>query len=438
MSIHKNLNRLLKKLDSTQSVDDQDHEIVVLTPPDVASMTPEQYASYEINNLMLRNAQGFDERDLSAKLAKLVEVAVPPSNNMGGTPPLPPQNFSHSEKLEVFVSQKTSMDWLGFSTLQPYEAILLALQVIWPDMTMSTSKAGMKGYPKCKALFRGEVQYGLVGYGAAHGRNSVSLPGTACKTIITNEQYEIVSGVLDVLQARLSRVDLCFDFYKGEMTFEYVTWAYENGLFKAANAPHQPKSKVIGEVGPNGENLGRTRYIGPRDGAKYGRIYEKGLEVFAKLPEPYREACTEREQALLGDGPARTIADDWLRLEVEFKRVEKDRPIPMDIIRDRDLYFAGAYPFFAQALGMGEGKGRGVLKSDNQICHDKLIMAHRASYGNHVHTLRRIGFTDTEIADMLDTGNHNQKLLKAGLVVIEQQAVKKYRDEFDPDYDIPF
>lgn len=438
MSIHKNLNRLLKKLDSDQITDDEQSEVVVLTTPDVASMTSDEYARYEINNLMARNAQGFDERDLSVRLAKLAEIALPPSNNMGGPSPLPPYFLPHSEKNDQLVTQKTSVDWLAFSTLVPVEGILLGLQIVWPDMMMSTAKGGMKGYPKCKALFVGEVQYGLVGHGAKHERNSVSLTGTACKTITTNEQYETVRGLLDVLQARLSRVDLCFDFYKGEVTFEYAQFAYAAGEFKHPKANKNPESKVVSAKGSYGENLGRTLYVGPRTGEKFARIYEKGLEVFAKMPEAYREACTERENALLGDAERRTVADDWLRLEVEFKRVDKDRPIPLEIILERDLHFAGAYPFFARALGMGDGKGRSRIKSTAQIDHDKFIQNHRASYGSHVHTLRRIGFTDTEIADLLDTGVHNQKLLKAGLVVVEQQAVKKYREEFDPDFDIPF
>jgi DNA relaxase NicK len=392
----------------------------------------------EYHILLKQNMLGYVERGLLADLSQLAAAAAePPSNNMGVSYPSTPQNISHSEKTGVKVSQKTSIDWLGFSTLAPLEGILIGLQILWPDLIMSASKAGMRGYSKCKALFIGEVQYGLVGYGAKHGRASISLTGTACKTLTTPEQFETVRGLLDVLDARLSRVDLCFDFYRGEVRFEGALWAYQNGDFKPAKAKQNPQKKIVESTGPDGENLGRTLYIGPRDGDKYGRIYEKGLEVFAKMPQEYREACTERELEQRGDTPVTTIADDWLRLEVEFKRVHKDRPIPLEIILERDLYFAGAYPFYAWALGMGEGMGRKGIRSDSQLSHDKLIMAHRASYGNHVHSLRRIGFTDSEIVNMLDTGIHNQKLLKSGLVDVEQQAVRNFRQS-DGDSDIPF
>lgn len=412
-------------------------------------LTGSQEIEREFRLLLESNMNGFLGPEIWPQLSRLAKRALPPSNNMGGTPPPTPLNFSHSEKSGSFVGteetssyvatfQKSAIDWLGFSSPIDIEGILVGLQILWPDMVFSSSKAGMRGYPKCKAMFVGEVQYGIVGFGAKHGRNSVSLTGTACKTIKTNEQHEILRELMDVLQARLSRVDLCFDFYKGEVTFDDATLAYEAGQFKALNAPKNPETKVIGSTGPDGENLGRTRYIGPRNGEKYGRVYEKGLEVFAKMPEEYRQACTEREISLKGDSSSSSsIADDWLRLEVEFKRVEKDRPIPLDILLDRDSYFAGAYPFYAWAIGRGDGKGRSQLKSDAEIDHDKLIMAHRASYGNHVHTLRQIGFTDKEIVDLLDTGLHNQKLLKSGIVAAEQAAVKAYRKDY-PDSDIPF
>lgn len=430
-------------LDRRIGIDAPDDEVVVLTPPDLAKMTPKQLDRYEVDLLIKRNFEGFDERELAAKLAKL--APVPPSNNMGGPYPPPPLNFPDSEINTEIIVQKTMIDWFGFTSPHPAEAILLGLQILWPEMIASSSKAGMKGYPKCKALYLGDVQYGLLGFGAKHGRNAVSLTGVACKTITTNEQFDLLRGLMDVLEGRLTRVDLCFDFYKGEVTFDYALFALERGDFKAAKANKPPETRIVSTTGASGENLGRTLYIGPRKGEKYGRVYEKGLEVFAKMPEEYRLACTEREMAineakkLAGeDMQVRTIADDWLRLEVEFKRVDKDRPIPLDIILDRDSYFAGSFPFYAWALGQGDGKGRSRLKSDAQVNYDKLIMAHRAAYGNHVHTLRKIGFTDTEIVNLLDTGKHNQKLVKAGLVAEGQQAVKQYRAEQSSDSDIPF
>lgn len=409
-----------------------------------AALTGAQEIQREFQILLESNMNGFVPADLVQNLDRLAKRDGPPSNNMGGPYLSSPLDISHSEiKIEVVV-QKTMIDWFGFSTCYEIEGVLIGLQILWPDMVMSTSKAGMQGYPNCKALYVDEVQYGLVGYGAKHGRNSISLTGVACKTITTHEQFDTLRGLMDVLDARLSRVDLCFDFYRGEVTFDYAVFAFKRGDFKSPKANKDPESRIVTSTGGRGENLGRTLYVGPRKGEKFARVYEKGLEVFAKMPEEYREACTEREMSVQkengiidDDGRMTTVADDWLRLEVEFKRVDKDRPIPLDIIVDRDSYFAGAFPFYGWALNMGDGKGRSRIKSNAQINHDKLIMAHRAAYGNHVHTLKNIGFTDREIVQLLDTGRHNQKLLKAGLVSVEQQAVRKFRADGD-DSDIPF
>lgn len=386
------------------------------------------------------------QEDLSSLQAGLVDelrrLVVPPSNNMGVPSPNSPKDFSHGGKNREKVSQKTSIDWLGFSSLVPIEGLLLGLQAIWPDLIMSSSKAGMRGYPKCKALYRDEVQIGLIGYGAKHGRNSVSLTGVACKTLRTDEQFFVVREFLEVVDARLNRVDVCFDFFKGEITFDYALFAVERGEFKAPKANKNPDTSIVASTAGDGSNLGRTLYIGPRKGEKFGRVYEKGLEVFAKLPEEYRQACTEREDAMraeMGDSwPAGTVADNWLRLEVEFKRVDDKRPIPLDIILNRDAHFRGAYPFYATALGMGDSRGRSRIRSDAEMSHDRLIAAHRRAFGNHVYSLRKIGFTDTEILNMLDTGRHNQRILQAGIVDIEQQAVARWRAENQQDSDIPF
>lgn len=380
------------------------------------------------------------EEPVDFALLDQLAAIQPPFNNMGATYPVTPLFIPHGEKSGVKDVQKTSIDWLAYSSLSDIEALMMGLQVVWPEMTRTASKAGMRGYPKCNALVVDGVQFGLLGHGAKHGRASVSLTGVACKTL-SDSHLALMHEMLSVVDARLSRVDICFDFYQGECTLDYAMWCFDQGEFRKPKANCQPKKSIVASTGGYGENLGRTLYIGQRDGELYGRIYEKGLEVFANMPEEYREACTDREWQLQGDEagkPIGTIADTWVRLEAEFKRKHKDRPLALEMLLDRDAYFAGAYPFFARMLGKGDGKGRGSIPSDRELAHDRLIMAHRASYGNHVHSLRKIGFTDTEIANMLDTGVHNQRLLKSGLVTVETEAVRKFRCEDQTDADIPF
>lgn len=405
---------------------------------------PKNLDKISLNDLQTQEFRSIVEQSLDRRidfdLESRLAAAGPPSNNMGATPPLTPFIFSHSEKIESFGVQKTSIDWIAYSSLADVEALLIGLQCVWPEMIMTSSKAGMKGYPKCNALLLDGVQFGLIGHGSKHGRSSVSLTGVACKAL-TPALVQFMYEMLVVVDARLSRVDICFDFYRGEITWDYAFRCFELGEFKKPNAPLMPEKSVRSTTGTRGENMGRTLYIGPRDGELYGRVYEKGLEVFAKMPEEYKEACTERELSKFGEAVPEvigTIADTWLRLEGEFKRKHKDRPLALEMLLERDAYFSGAYPFFARMLGKGDGRGRGSIPSDRELSHDKLIMAHRASYGNHVHTLRKIGFTSTEIVNMLDTGVHNQKLLKAGLVTIETEAIRKFRVQDATDSDIPF
>lgn len=394
----------------------------------------------DVDLLISSNLDGYIDPAFSdaVEVAALKAVLLPPSNNMGVTPPLTPLFLPQCEITNN--KNKVLIDWLGFSSLFSIDEILYSLRQIWPDLLFSKSSVGMVGYPECKAIMNGNVQFGLVGFGSkTHERISVVLTGVACKTITFDDQFAFLHDVLVLLDARLSRVDLALDFYRGEITFDAALWAHGQGHFKKNNAPKNPEHKVVCGVGADGQNLGRTLYIGSRNSELFARIYEKGLEVFARMPEEYRQLSTERENLKLKDsGAVRSIADDWLRLEVEFKRKSKDRPIPLSILTDRDNFFAGAYPFFASSLKSATGRGRGSLRTVEHITHDKKIAAHKASYGNHICTLKEIGFSDTEIVNLLNSGRPDQKLMRTGLIDIQKEAYLKAARAQDPDFDIPF
>lgn len=393
------------------------------------------FRAHEFDLDLKNNCNGYVDSRLIAAISQI----DPPLNNMGGTPPLPPLFFPQCEILaeNVVKNQRVLIDWLGFSTTQSLDAVFLSLQVLFLDLEMVSGHSVMRGYSEGKFLKIGSVQIGTIGYGAKHGRISVSLTGSACKKFITDEHFYMVYEVLKLLDARISRIDLALDFYQAEFTFDAVFNAYKNQRFKKENSPFNPVYSIVSGCDKHGNNAGRTLYVGRRDGEVMARIYEKGLEVFAKMSEEYRELSTEREDNFFKQNKFTTIADDWLRVEIEFKRKEKTRPIILEIILCRDDFYAGSFPYCADLLGSATGRGRGSLKTTKQITHDKLILAHRASYGNHVHSLRDIGFSDTEIVDLLDTGSHNQKLLKAGLIEIEKTAFNNAL-KINPDFDIPF
>jgi len=391
-----------------------------------------QARSDEFDVLLRQNLAGYVDAELAARIVGVAEVQNPPSNNMGGIQPSPPLFLPHREKSTDFGIQKTSIDWLSASSTAGVDAMRLLLGVVWPSVVFSTNSKGMPGYPKSDTILVDGVCYGLLGYGASHGRDFFSITGTGCRTL-NDELIEVFYEALQFIDARISRIDLCFDIYNGELTFDHAKWARDKGAFKRAEGK-QPKFKDIGEIDGDGKNLGRTFYVGNRAGECFGRIYEKGLEVFAKLPEEFRLMSDARE---IINGSKPQFADDWLRLEVEYKFKDKDRPLPLEMMLDRDRYFAGAYPYFADALGRGDGRRPASVVNQDNVDWVRTTNAARRSTGPLVHLMKECGFTNTEIVEMLDAGKVSNRLVKSGLFAKMKSAAESFKLA-NPDWDVPF
>lgn len=393
----------------------------------------------EFGIILKQNMNGFVDRALASDLAGLRKEPFPPSNNMGGNLPSPPLFLPRCETSGGFVvKQKTKIDWLGYTSEAPPDAIRMGLQVLWPDVVFSKKQGGMPGYPDCQAILVDGVQYGLFGYGAkTHERSFVSLPGTGCATL-TPELIDLAHEMLLTIDARLSRLDICLDFYNGERTFDHALFSYDRGDFKGSKGGVNPRQKLIGEVTGEGKNLGRTMYVGARGGEKMARIYEKGLEVFAHLPGELREMSEAR--ALVFNLEDKAFADSWLRVEIEFTRQKKERDLPLDMLTKRDEYFAGAYPYCADALGVADGLRPLTLKTDLEVDLIKLISNLKRSYGSVVHTMKELQFTDKEVVEHITSGTNNNRLVKSGMLskIKELQAEILAANPLNPDADIPF
>lgn len=348
-----------------------------------------------------------------------------PPNNMGPNYQLPPLFLPRCEKIELeVVFNKTILDWVAFTSFAPVDMIYEVLKCLWPTIRLTKSTAGLRGYPCTQAIIVDEVQFGLLGSGAEHGRNSVTLTGTACKTM-DQAMVEALYEGLHLLDARLSRVDIALDLYRGEMTFDYAKFAYENGEFKPSKGGIQPQTKTIESKDSSGGNAGRTLYLGQRDGFLYSRIYEKGLEVFSGMTDLYKAQSTERELQIISDSSSDfvpTIADTWLRLECEYKRKDKTRELELRMLIHRDEYFAGAYPFFAKALGFTDGIRPKTLQSDVKNDLEKMMNDCRRSYGPLAYSLREIGFSDSDIIHHIIGQSHSRRLVKSGIFSIAQSA----------------
>jgi phage replication initiation protein len=354
------------------------------------------------------------------QLERSVEAVGPPSNNMGGTslPPLP-----------LVVDQKVRIDWLAFTSPIGIVSLKILVECLFPSVVMSQNDKGMYGYPDSYSLTVDDVDVGIIGFGAKHGKDLVSITGKGCQ-LWDSCFYPHVLDVLQTAEAKLNRIDLALDFYRGELSYDDCLAAYVVGEFKL---PKSPKMPMLSQVASScdGVNFGRTMYVGSRKGSKMARCYEKGLEIFARLPESVRQQCTDDPgDRVYGPGdfaPDGTIANQWLRVEIEYKAV--DVLLPLDMVVLRDKYFIGSYPFCERVLGMSDGLRPKALLSDEAITNEKMVLNARKGYGNAVHTWRKCGYTDKQILDMLDTGFHNQRMVKAGILA-------KHRAQ--PDSDIPF
>jgi phage replication initiation protein len=382
----------------------------------------------------------------------------PPSANRGGSSPLPPYFLPHGEishetvakdlTFQYLQKQKTKIDWITFSTVAGLEALQVSVNILFPSSVI-TSGGKMKGYPKARLVEVDGVTVATIGHGATHGRDCVAIDGAGCK-LLTHADVIVLHDLMHTLEARITRLDLCLDFYSGETTWDHALFAYHRGSFRHPKANCNPEHSIVGKESGDGQNLGRTLYVGQRASAVMARIYEKGLETFAKLPKEYREACAAREaeyRLLNGLKPSALNVDSWLRVEIEFKNKD-DKVLSYDMLLDRDMYFSGAYPYCADCLGVEMGPRPATLKDSAEVTLDRMLIAARRSYGNLVHSLTEIGFTDGDIVGHLTTGLHNQKLVKAGVVAVGTRAAKGAAEKLQAeraaamsaleDFDIPF
>lgn len=163
-------------------------------------------------------------------------------------------------------------------------------------------------------------EIGSVSGGGEHQRGTFcfTLKGEACTYGV--EGWERTAfDFFSVLEGKITRVDLCRDFYDGEKGgVDAAREGYRSGLFDYRN--RRPSCEVAGDW-EHGKS--RTWYVGKRDSGKLFRAYEKGHQF--------------------GD-----MNSNWWRAEVEIRGHQ--RIIPLEAIIRPASFFAGAYPFCADLL----------------------------------------------------------------------------------------
>jgi phage replication initiation protein len=210
--------------------------------------------------------------------------------------------------------------------------------------------------------------YGIFATGgkSVAGTSLISLSGHGCSVV---RNWLAVHDFLTVRHARITRVDLTHDDYRGRITLDSVRDWFAAGDFHSGRG-HPPTGQFVDDFG---SGKGRTLYVGQGTNGKLLRIYEKGKQ--------------------LGDPES-----PWVRWELELHN--KDRVIPLDTLINPAQYLAAAYPttaWISEKQSRIETATRTTL-----IGLDVLTEYCRKSYGKLIWTLWKLqGLTPQEIVEKL-------------------------------------
>ena len=265
---------------------------------------------------------------------------------------------------------------------------------------------------------------------AVKGWSMFSMSGDGCQWITDwSRTMDVCTDSLEHFE--LKRVDLALDRYDGSHWHE-VDAAWKAGEFappgRAGGRP--PKARPIDSRRPED---GRTYYVGNRESAKFYRGYEKGMQLLgpmmaaaeAKDPDSYDwkdHFFAHQTRVDMSSGTAQLVAyelRDWWRDEVEFKPV--DSPLPLDLIDQRDQYFAGSFPYLAKVLPTVESSPL-IQRRERmpQLELAKVLETLRHQWGNTLFTALAAYHGDIgAVMDRIVGKKHNKELLAAGVLLVE-------------------
>lgn len=157
----------------------------------------------------------------------------------------------------------------------------------------------------------------------------IELTGDGCRLYETSggsdhaQRWSLLASLLGLCGARLTRVDLAADDFRGAYPIQWALDRYNDGSFDKRG--QRPKGRFIDDMG---NDTGKTLYVGVRKSENQLRVYEKGKEQ--------------------GDP-----ASPWVRYEGEFHASNR-RELPLDMLTDGAPYLVGCYPVLDFVDGVGE------------------------------------------------------------------------------------
>lgn len=302
----------------------------------------------------------------------------------------------------------TKIDWLGFRSVSDPVECLEALRLVFGDsgdnLRATPNDRGWNGFEQTATISIDDLKIGRVAYGgqAMRGWVRVDISGTGCEWVKDWDSCETSLSSLSKFQTR--RVDIALDTCKREVTHSTVVSAHRSGLFTTSGKPPS-----MTKIEPEDKYEGKTVYVGKRDQPKFLRGYEKGYEIARKYPGV--------ELTEINGFPI----DDLYRLELELKA--KHQELPVDLIANRDQYFAGAYPYLQTVLDVEpeifkmsreESPRRSLDSMLGIICHQ---------YGDTLFTALLAHCGDVgSVWEKIVGSKHNENLLSDGVLLVDHHV----------------
>lgn len=337
---------------------------------------------------------------------------------------------------------KTNIDWFAFRSKDSPEGICGVLGQAFPEhltLSLNPRKQGWRSFEQSADLWvtdsRGDPEtdcqrIGMVmsGGDAVKGWTLASVTGDGCAWV-TDWGRAMDACTSELERFELKRVDVALDRFDGSHWHE-VDQAWAAGEFCPPGGGKKPKAKPIDS---RRAEDGRTYYVGSRESAKFYRGYEKGMQILgpqicaaqARDPEAFDIAdhIFKEEWRIdrSGEGPVLQHFElrDWWRDEVEFKPV--NQPLPLDLVDNRDQYFAGAFPYLAKVLPTAECQPL-ITRRERmpQLELAKVLEIVRSQYGNTLFTALHAYDGDIGAVWSKIVGKkHNDALIAAGALLVQ-------------------
>lgn len=276
---------------------------------------------------------------------------------------------------------------------------------------------GQHGFKSAAVVTVGGAQVAWWGWGGGsqRGRAYLDLSGLGCQLV--DDWGQAQAAVADLPDVRAKRIDIAADFYRGEVRYEDVVRAHGEGRFDSRGRP--PK---ITQIIPGNASEGRTAYVGARGNDVFFRAYEKGKKEFGDLPARVKLhgpwSVRVQEDNATEDSPSFPMAD-WVRLELELR--SSKRELPLEVIAQRDQYFAGAYPYLSEVLPEVVPE---ILVRPEHIAEadlQKALALIRNQWGTTLFTALTIYQGDIgEVMGRIVGDRHNERLVKAGALLFRE------------------